>query len=102
MAADDLALFGEGGLFVDIVGIVVEILHALRNDHALSILPRSCSDTVAGVDPSGTSGFSRTEIGMLICFGRTSSLGERLTVCICPGEAAKVCAIALAHASDKE
>jgi len=36
------------------------ILHALRHDHPLSILPRSLSDAVAGVDSSGTSRSSRT------------------------------------------
>ena len=33
---------------------------------------------------------------MPVCFGRTDSLGERLTVCIRAGEATKVCAVALA------
>jgi hypothetical protein len=39
---------------------------------------------------------------MPVCFGRTASLGERLTVCIRAGEPTKVRAIALAHACDKE
>jgi hypothetical protein len=39
---------------------------------------------------------------MPVCFGRTGSLGERLTVCIRAGEATKVCAITLAHAGHKE
>jgi hypothetical protein len=74
-----------------------EILHALHNDHALNVLPRSLSDAVTGVDSSSTSGFSRTQIGTPICFRRTGRLGERLTVSIRAGEAAKICAIALAH-----
>jgi hypothetical protein len=39
-AADDLALLSEGGLFVDIVGIGVEILHVLRHDQPLSNPPQ--------------------------------------------------------------
>jgi hypothetical protein len=37
-----------------------------------------------------------------LCFGRTGSLGERLTVCIGAGEATKVAAIAPAYAGHKE
>jgi hypothetical protein len=39
---------------------------------------------------------------MPVCFGRAGSLGERLTVRIRAGEAAKVRAIALANARHKE
>jgi hypothetical protein len=34
----------------------VEILHALRHDHPLSILPRSLTDAVTGVDPAAPPG----------------------------------------------
>jgi hypothetical protein len=62
----------------------------------------SFSDAVARVHASDASRFSRAQIGTPVCFGRARSFGERLTVCIGPGEAAKVGAIAFAHAGDED
>jgi len=80
----------------------VEILHAFCHDNALGILPRSFSDAVARVHASDASRFSSAQIGTPVCFGRARGFGERLTVCIGPREAAKVSAIAFAHAGDEE
>src|SRR5580700_11543466 len=101
-AADDLAVLSQSSLFVDVVRIRVEILHALCHNNALGILPRSFSDAIAGVHASDASRFSSAQIGTPVCFGRARGFGERLTVCIRTGEATKVGAIALAHAGDEE
>ena len=67
----------------------MEILHALCHDNALGILPRPLSNAVTRVDASDASWFSRA-LGVPVGFGRTRSVGERLTVCIGAGEATKV------------
>jgi hypothetical protein len=58
-AADDLALLSQSSLFVDVVGIRVEILHGLCHDNALGILPGSFSNAITRVDAGDASRFSR-------------------------------------------
>src|SRR5438093_1131239 len=55
-AVDRLALLGERGLLREVVVGRVQLLDALRDDHALGVLPRSAADAVACIDAAGPSG----------------------------------------------
>src|ERR671935_2840774 len=98
--ADRLAFLGQSRLLVHIVGLGVEIVHALRHDRALGVLPWALADTIARVDTGGAARLGRAEIGAPVGVGGAGGSGQRLAVRVGAGKSAEVGAIALAHAGD--
>src|SRR4051812_3579237 len=52
-AVDDPALFGEGGLLGDLVGVAMQLGDTSRDQLALGIVPGPAADPVFGVDAGG-------------------------------------------------
>src|SRR4029077_10336166 len=80
----------------------MEILHVLRHDHALGVVPRALADAVTRVDAGDAPWFCRAQIGMPVGFSRPCCLGEGLTMCIGASKPTEVRALVLTHAGDEE
>ena len=97
-SVDALALFGERGLLVQIVG-GVKLRHIFRDDDAFGVLPWAVADAVARIDGLRP---LRAEVGVprpatCPCRGR-----ERLAMLVGALEAAEVGALARSNTGDEE
>src|SRR5688500_12996634 len=55
-AVDDLAFFGERGVFGQVVLVAVQLGDAAGDEHAFGVVPRPGADAVLGVDRRVTGG----------------------------------------------
>ena len=101
-AADNLTLFGQCRLLVDVGRGRMQIVHALAHHHALGILPRTLADAITRVDTRVAAWRGRAQIGAPVGTGRPCRLGERCAVRVRAVETAEIGAIALADTGDKE
>ena len=72
-AGDDLALLGQGRLFVDISVGRMEVVDVLGDDDALDVLPRAFPDPVARVN----AGVAARRCSAEICTPRLLGIADR-------------------------
>ena len=83
-AIDDCARLGDRGLFGQIVAVTVQIINALRHDHAICVLPRAGSDPIARVFITGR------QVGSPYFAAHTGRFGEGTAVGIRPFQSARI------------
>src|SRR5262249_36641875 len=99
---DHLALFVEGGLLGELVVGAVEVVHVLRDDGALGVLPRAAPDPIARVDARRAARTLRAEVRAPRVSGGPHRLRERLADLVRTLEAAQVRTLPGTRAGDEE
>lgn len=93
------ALFGEGGLLVEIVGCAVKVADTLSDHDTRCIAPRTCADSVSRVHGFRT---RRAQVCVPGVIARTCRLSQILAMPVGAGKPAKVSAFSAADAGDEK
>jgi len=88
-AVDDRPLFSERGVLLQVVGVGVQIGHALGNHHALRVVPGSIADAILGIDARLAIRSLRAEVRVPRLAAATRRCGERLADLVRARESAK-------------
>src|SRR5207244_6811966 len=86
---DDVPLFGQRGLLVEVV-VAVQLGYIAGNDDSLDVLPWTIADALARVDRRRARGRTRAEIRAPGVISRAGGGGERLAMLVRAREPAKI------------
>ena len=92
-AVDDVSLFGQRGLLVEIV-VAVQLGNIAGNDDSFGVLPWTVADAIARVDRRRARGRTGAEIRVPGVISRAGGGGERLAMLVRAREPAEIRALA--------
>jgi hypothetical protein len=101
-AVDDRALLGQCRVLLDVVGLRVQVGHALGDHDALGVGPGTRADAVLGVDRRLIARRRRAQVCAPRSVTRSRRRCQRLAVLVGTGQPAKVGAVARPAAGDEE